>query len=180
MVVQWVKIFWSLLVHAAVAVVGGLFIYWLGSDQSAIAESVRSTYSDRPASLEVIRSDAIWQVLQWLLRGLAASWILASLWLLAADKDEPKTPKEGARRTGMWVALLLVSLGFVTFMGWLLIFSKPVSEELAASVLTGGTVVVPAAALTAYYLATALLVKITMRHSVPLWGLISFVRKTKS
>lgn len=166
------KIFWALLVHLGIGLLAWLLIYLIGSDETALTTVIRTDYADRPEMLDSIRSDAVAQLVQWLVRSLAVSWLLSSIWLVVAQRTRPTGPAEGASRQGLWVVLLLVALAAMAWFGWSLVYASSVSTELASSILTSATAIVALATLLAYYLATGTNVKATMRPSVPLGGIL--------
>lgn len=172
-------IFWSLLVHLGFVLLAALLLYLVGRDQSAVSLMVRDRLFDRAASLDLIRADILWQAMQWLFRSAAVSWILSSLWLVAADRYMPRTPLEGTHRQGLWVGLLLLNIGFTALFCWWLLLDRGVRPLLAPSTLTLDMVIVGLAVLLAYYFATALAVKVAMRPSVPLAGFFSFLPRSK-
>jgi hypothetical protein len=175
-----IRLFWSLLIHAAVLALAVTLIYFLGGGQDAVAESVRERYADRPAQLEAIRSDSVWQMIRWCIYALAASWIFSGLWLLLAERHMPRTPREGAQKQGLWVMLLIASLVAMAILGWANVFRHNVQSDLAADTLTTGMLVVGLSTFLAYFLATAMSVKTTMRPSVPFAGLLPSLSRHKA
>jgi uncharacterized membrane protein len=172
MAAYWMKIFWALVVHVALALVGLLLIHLVGGNESALSTLVREDYADRPEMIESIRADAVAQLVQWLVRSLAASWLFASLWLASAQRFKPRGPAEGTRRQGLWVMLLLATLVATIWFGWSLVYGTTVAVELASSTVTAGMLIVAIATLLGYFLGTGMNVKATMRPSVPLGGIL--------
>lgn len=176
---QLMKIFWSLLVHLGFVLLAVALLYLVGRDQSAVSLLVRERLTDKAASLELIRADVLWQVLLWLFKAAAVSWILSSLWLIIAERHMPRTPIEGSHRQGLWVALLLVDIGFLAWLCWAGILGQAVRLDFAPKTLTLDLIIVGLGVVLAYYFATALAVKVAMRPSVPLAGLFSFLPRSK-
>lgn len=171
------RIFMALLIHVAIAALAGGLIYLTGSGQSAVSDLVRMTYADRPAMIESVRSESVWQVIQWSFFSLAASWLFASVWLILAEGYKPTTPAEGAGRQGAWIGLLGATLSAMAAIGWSMVWRLDVAVDLATGMLTIGIAIVVVSVLLAYHLATAMTVKSTMRPSVPLSGALpSIVR----
>jgi hypothetical protein len=172
-----IRIFWALLVHIVILGLAVMLIMVLGGGQDAVADAVRERYADRPAQLEAIRSDSVWQLVQWAIYALGASWLFASLWLAIAERQMPRTPAEGASKQGLWVILLLATIAATVVLGWSQVFRKNVQLDLATATLTSGMVTIGLAAILAYFFGTGMSVKNTMRPSVPFSGLLpSFSR----
>lgn len=166
------KIFWALLVHIGLALVGLLLIYLVGGSESALSTLIREDYADRPEMIESIRADAVAQLFRWLVLSLAASWLFASAWLMSAQRFMPSGPAEGTRRQGLWVVLLLATIAVTTWLGWSLAYGRTVVTELSSGTVTAGTLIVAVSTLLGYFLATGMNVKATMRPSVPLGGIL--------
>lgn len=162
------RIFWALLIHAAVLLIAAGLIYALGQGQDTVAEGVRRQYADRPGILDEIRSESVWQIIKWCILAIAASWVLASLWLVSAERQRPATPEEGASKLGSWIGMLILSLLAMAIIGWSIIWRNSVQLDLATGTLTIGMIAVGLATFLAYYLGTGMSVKTVMRPSVPL------------
>jgi uncharacterized membrane protein len=165
------RIFKGFALHLGVLVAAGAIIYFLTSGESSLSDATRAQFSTSPGQLDQIRSDAVWQLLMWLLLSLAASWIVASFWLFSAEKCRPQTPAQGSMRFGLWIVCFFLSLIFAAVIGWRLIWNVNVNLDLASDTLFLGLILVLLSVLIAYYLSTALFVKTVMKRSVPLGGL---------
>jgi hypothetical protein len=120
------------------------------------------------ASLDIRVGDARSQLMVWTLAIFVISWLTSSLFLLSAEQARPITREDGKQRMGMWAAMLMLTLGMVGFVAWFTLFHTSVNALL--SLYTFGSTIALCVVLNllAYYLATALAVKRTMRPSVPL------------
>lgn len=158
--------------HLVVFILFGLAIYFLSSGETALSETIRTNFADNPEQLRQIGEDAVWQLLTWCLLALAASWIIASLWLFTAERCRPAVPAEGSSRLGSWAVGLFATLAAAAVIGWRLVWSRGVSADFSSGTLFLGMVLVIVAVLLAYYLATAMFVKLVMKRSVPFSSLL--------
>jgi hypothetical protein len=162
-----VRIFLALLLHVAfLALVIALLMY-LGGNEDAVSDVVRARLADDPTQIDAIRGDAVWQLVQWSIYALGIGWLISGLWLAAAERQKPCTPSEGAGKQALWVVLLFVALGALAVTCWVTVFKRDVEVDLTSSMLTYAMLIVSAATLLAYFVATAICVKSTMRPSVP-------------
>jgi magnesium-transporting ATPase (P-type) len=171
-----VRIFWALLIHVGWFILAAGLLYVAGAGESALSDATRDQYRDNPALIDQIRTDALWHLLNWAFLSLAASWLLASLWLFIAERQRPRTPAEGAAKRGLWVILLLVTLAAMAAIGWSRLAQTGVTMDLAASTMTTGILTVSFTVLLAYFTATAMSVKQVMRPSVPFSSILPNVR----
>jgi hypothetical protein len=174
------RVFWSLLIHMGFILTATVLVYFLGGSENALLEAVRTQYADDPATLEEIRSAAVWKIIDWIVLSLAVSWILSSIWLLLAESQRPRSYQEGGSRRGLWVIFLVISLAAMTFIGWVVIWGNHVQGDLASAVLTASMLILGVSVLLVYWVATAVSVKTVMRPSVPLSNLLPGISKEKA
>jgi magnesium-transporting ATPase (P-type) len=143
---------------------GLVFILVRGVD--ALSEDVLRRYETPNARLTIV-SDTRSTMMIWCLVIFLTSWITSSLFLVSAERVRPDNRAQGASRLGLWVLLLIVTVAIVAFDVWFSLFRNSILVYLETDAfgpaLVGGILL----SLLAYYLATGLAVKRTMRPSVP-------------
>lgn len=168
------RVFWALLLHVAVAALAIGLIHLLGSGDGALKEATRDAYQSNPNALDDLRSEALWGLTFWCMLALAADWAIAGLWIVAAERQRPATPAQGAEMKPLWSGMLIASLLATAVIGWLQVWHKSLQVDLAGQLLTGSMAVVIVATLVSYWASTAVCVKRVMRRSVPLENIFPF------
>ena len=162
------RLFWALIIHAAIAVPALALLFFLGSGDDALNEATRLAYGSRPDGLEDVRSAAVWGLALWTFIALAADWVLAGIWIVLAERQRPATPAQGAGMRGSWAIFLIISMLATSSIGWRVVWNRSLQLDLATSLLTMSVGIVFLTTLIAYWTSTAVCVKRVMRRSVPL------------
>jgi hypothetical protein len=143
---------------------GLIFLLVRGID--ALSEDVLRRYQTLNSRLTVV-GDTRGRLMIWCVVIFLSSWITSSLFLVSAERVRPENRSQGASRLGLWVVLLILTVGVIAFYSWFGLFRNSILVYLASDsfgpALIGGIIL----NLLAYYFATGLAVKRTMRPSVP-------------
>lgn len=166
------RVFWTLVVHLVLFLVLFGLIYFLGGGEDAVATAVRNQYQDNPDTLNAIRSAAVWLLIHGCALAMAWSWVMSGIFLLAAERQRPSGPSEGAALLPLWVWMLVINLAGFALMTWSIVWRAASRLDLAPWMLNSGLLLTLFGVLLAYFLGTALAVKTVMRPSVPLSGLV--------
>lgn len=134
---------------------------------------LRTRFEDAPDPLLAVTrflEGARYQLIQWIVYASIVSWICASLFLIRAEQHPARNRKEGGERLVSWIVLLLLILVFNAAI-W---YGTVSAENVAGVLLSDGYLTVVSLTFIllplAYWLSTALAVKLEMRPSVPLSG----------
>jgi len=160
-----VKSFFVNLLFLALAV--GLVFLMVRGAAGVLTDDFMDRYVSSTRRLSEV-AGARGQLLLWTLAAFGSAWLVSSLFLVSAERASPQNRDQGAARIGLWT-MLLVALGvMLAITAWFILFDSPRVANLAPNVFSlvfiGGILLV----LLAYYFATGLAVKRTMRPSVPL------------
>lgn len=134
---------------------------------------LRTRFEDAPDPIVPVTrflEGARYQLFQWIISASFASWICASIFLIRAEQHPARDAREGRGRLVLWILLLILVFAFIGAI-W---YATVGTENVAGILLADGYVMVVALTFIllplAYWLATALAVKIEMRPSVPVSG----------
>jgi hypothetical protein len=151
-------------VNLVIGLIGLAWIFWRSRDPAVVDLAAIGTASSDPALVEALRAQAAGAATTWwlVLIGLAA--VAAFGWLFAAWRRQPGTPEQARGATVSWWVNLLVNLVISFVLGWLLLRDASIAQPWRLALFGVGAAAFPLA----YYLSTALGVKIAMSPSVPL------------
>ena len=166
-----VRIGKALLIHFLIGI-AVLATIWLMSDAFEDASlALQTKYAeadDLGASVLNELGDARSQMLKWAILALSFSWLCSSLFVALAQHRGARGYSEGGGLFAAWIGLFIVTLLAATAAWWrqvsvLDIGTLIASNNYAISLIAGfvGTTF-------AYYLATGLAVRLSMKPSVPL------------
>lgn len=155
----------SLLSVNLVALLLGLaFVYWRSRDPSVVNLSAIGTNASDPALVEALRAEVAGAATRWWITLVALAASGAASWLLLAWRRQPGTPEQARSASLSWWVSLLVALLLSFVAGYFLLNNAAVAQSFRLLLIAVGAAALPIA----YYLSTALGVKISMSPSVPL------------
>ena len=145
-----------------------LTIFLLVRGADSLSDRIRQSLADASlASLLVRVGDYRAQMLLWCLIIFAISWLTSSLFLASAEQVRPENRQQGGSRLGLWVFMLIATLGLLTITAWFNLFRSGLAGFLSFDAFGSVLVVAVLLNVLAFYLATGLVVKQVMRPSVP-------------
>ncbi len=165
------RILGSLGVHLVLGGIALALVYYLTSHLEDASETLRGSVDgteDAQTSIMTYLASAQQDLMQWTLFCFGFGWLLSCLFLLLANRDNPASENQGARKLGVWAGLLFILIAYVGLIWWRQL-SMP---DVAASIMFGNYATALAvgivATLLAFWLGSALFVKKSMKPSVPL------------
>lgn len=163
----------SFAVHLVLTgLVVGLIILVAG-DFSDASEELRSSITslDPTLSEQTIRvalDETKQALMAWVIRSLVVSFVAAGVFLIIAERTQPANDTQARGKRWFWALPFLIVLVTAGILWWRLVSIPQLGANLAFGNLTGIVASGSLALLLAYYLGTALFVKITMKPAVPL------------
>jgi magnesium-transporting ATPase (P-type) len=159
----------SFFLHLLILLAALGLVYLIVAGQESLSPELRLRYQGRPpAVLLGLVENARGTLMMWVFTCFLVSWLSSSLFLAMAERSRPANEREAANKKGLWAGMLVVTLAAIAFTAWLNLIEPGVSIALASGTFMTALLVGGILAVLAYYLATALAVKLVMRPSVPL------------
>lgn len=160
----------AFLLHLLLGALAVGLIFWLTNGVDSASDTLKSSVAsadDVEAAVLAQLADARFALVQWTIVSLAVSWITATVFLYAAQRHEPRNDNEAAQRFSVWGVLLVLALALATLLWWRWVSLAQVSLALIANNYATILTVSFVATFLGYYLSTALIVKNTVKPSVP-------------
>lgn len=151
-------------VNLVIGLIGLVWIFWRSRDPAVVELSAIGTGSSDPALVEALRAQAAGVATTWWASLMALTASSAASWLIAAHRRQPGTPQQARGATGAWWVTLLIALLLSFVLDYFMLGDEALAQSWRLALIGVGT----AALVLAYYLSTALGVKIAMSPSVPL------------
>lgn len=166
-----VRAVFALIIHLVLAALLFGIVVWLTSDTASVHPDVLREVqgqSDSQQSIEFALEDARGALLQWAMWSLATGFAASAIFLFAAQQQLPRIPSEERALSGLWAGLFIVGVIASVVVWWLGVADAGVDALIVSGSYFGCSAAGFFGVVIAYYLATALCVKPTMKPSVPL------------
>ena len=151
-------------VNLLVGLIGLAWIFWRSQDPSVVDLAAIGTATNDPALIEALRAEAAGAATTWWAVVIVAAALCAGSWLMIAWRRQPGTPEQARSASLSWWLLLLLALVLSLLAAWYWLGDDAIAQPWRLALIGVGAAAVPVA----YYLSTALGVKIAMSPSVPL------------
>jgi hypothetical protein len=151
-------------VNLVIGLLGLAWIFWRSRDPAVVDLAAIGTGASDPALVEALRAQAAGAATTWWVSVVAVTALAAGSWLFNAWRRQPGTPEQARSATLSWWLLLLAALIASFALAWFILGDDSVAQSWRLALIGAGAAAVPLA----YYLSTALGVKIAMSPSVPL------------
>lgn len=165
----------SLLIHALfAAILAGLALWLTGAIEYA-SEQQRRIYETAPdpaLALETVLGDARLNVIGWNVGALCVSWLASTVFVAVAERSLPRNEREGGSRTPAWFGLMVFVVLSTAIAWWRQVDLTGVGAVLVSGSYLALNVAGYVLVVFAFWLASAMTVKMTMRPSVPLSPLV--------
>lgn len=170
-----VRIGKGLIVHMLLAVIAIGIIWLMVNSFDDASQSLRDQFADAADDGESVLSyvaDARGKLIEWAVAAMAVGWLLASLFVSIADRREVRGYEDSDSMKSHWwglgVSMVLAGIGLL----WFQVIATDVMLNVESGSLWISVAAVAFLALLSFFIATAWCVKLTMKRSVPLSGLI--------
>lgn len=165
----------SLAIHVILGAVLLAAGWWATSSFDSAGDQLKASYQEAPdavAAVESVLADLRLRFWSWFVWALVISLLASCLFIGLAQQGRPGDERDGAARKPLWIILLIVVIAGCGTIWW----RKISLADLAAGLTSGGYALLIGLGFVitflAYWIATGLAVKRTMRPSVPLYYLL--------
>ena len=165
----------SLFVHILIAVILIGTIWWMTSSFEDASQLLRDQYKDAAddgATVLGYVDQARGSLIEWCGISCVISFLFSSLFISLANNKHPRGYEEGGRMAPMWAGLFVATIAGVGILWWQYASFEAVGQWLVSANYLICVAATVAGILIAYFLATAVGVKLTMKRSVPLAELV--------
>lgn len=170
-----VRIGKGLIVHIVFAALSVGLIWMLLNSFDDASQSLRDQFADAADNGESVLAylaDARGRLIEWAVSVLAVGWILSALFVSVACRFAPSGYEQSTAKASLWWGLGIAMVIAGSTMFWFMIVNAQVLLNVDAGNIWLIVATVALLALIGFFLATAIGVKLAMKRSVPLSGII--------
>ena len=170
-----VRIGKGLIVHLLFVAIAIGIVWLMVSTFDDASQSLRDQFTDAADNGESVMSylaDARGNLIEWAVASLASCWLISAMFVSMAGRQAPRGYEDSTAMKSLWWGLFVAMIIACGGLLWFQVIATDVVLNVESGSLWVCLIAVALLVLLGYFIATAWGVKLTMKRSVPLSGLI--------